>query len=428
MIALHISILDGAPFLWSEGKKIGMLKELRLAMDGIGMISLRSNTTKEFCVWLPGRGEKPVPSSPLIGTMPDINGEESLKAYPITALRLNSTSLFELSQLSAKSNIPGSGVIFGNSLLWTRQVRTIALNIIRSESLLPSMVKTDTSHEALWQPLPDTETSHRLEKLAATMPAVCRSLNRSKTQPPEAPKGVVLRRLLSFIVNTLVRPFEKAGTPKITEFESIHDAWLHALRSSDARVIWKNEQEIEQFACQLNAWRRPIEIHERSPFRFCFQLSEPPLKGKKQERWHVGYHLQLKADPSLILNAGDLWNPESAASQHAASYASDYTEFMLTALGQASGLCPAVTQSLKKKNPGGFDLATEGAYQFLLEYAELLRSAGFVVMLPSWWSSRRALNRIGIKTKVKLPLHAGKRIGSHAGKHGSLRLCRCTRQ
>ena len=177
MIALHISILDGTPVLWSEGKNIGMLKELRLAMDSIGMISLRTNTTKEFCVWLPSRGKKPVPSSPLIGTMPDIDGEESLKAFPITALRLNSTSLFELSQLSEKGNIPGSGIILGSSILWTRQVRKIAINIIRSESLLPSMVKNETSREALWQPLPDTATSHALEKLAATMPAVCRSLS-----------------------------------------------------------------------------------------------------------------------------------------------------------------------------------------------------------------------------------------------------------
>lgn len=241
MIALHISILDGVPLLWSEGKKIGMLKELRLAMGGIGMISLCSNTTKEFCVWLPGRGEKPRPSSPLIGTMPDIDGEEILKAFPITALRLNSTTLFELSQLSEKGNIPGSCVIFGNSIIWTRQVRKIALNIIRSESLLPSMLKNKTFREALWHTLTDTATSIALEKLAATMPAVCRSLSRTNTQPPEVPKGVVLRRLLSFIVNTLVRPPEKAGTPKITEFESIHDAWLHALLSSDARVTWKNE-------------------------------------------------------------------------------------------------------------------------------------------------------------------------------------------
>ncbi len=117
MIALHISILDGNPVLWSEGKKIGMLKELRQAMNGIGMISPRSNTTKEFCVWLPCHGEKPLPSSPLIGSMPDIEGEESLRAFPITALRFNSTSLFELSLLSAKGNILGSSIILGSAIL-----------------------------------------------------------------------------------------------------------------------------------------------------------------------------------------------------------------------------------------------------------------------------------------------------------------------
>jgi SNF2 family DNA or RNA helicase len=411
MIALHISILDGEPVLWSEGKKIGMLKELRLAMAGIGLSSLLSNTTKEFCVWLPCRGEKAVPSSPLVGTMPDMNGEERLKAFPLTALRLNFNALFELSRLSEKGNIPGSGIIFGSSLIWTRQVEKIALNIIRSQSLLPSIIKNDTFWEASWLPLPDSSTSLEIEQLADAMPAVCRSLNRTDSQPPEVPKQLLLKGLLSFMVNTLARPFERVVTPKISEFESIHDAWLHALSSRDPRLKWKNEQEIEQFACQLNAWRRPIDLHEQSPFRFCFQLTEPPLKGRKKERWHVAYQLQLKADPSLILNAGDLWNPESAASQHALSYTSNCTEFLLTALGQASGLCPAVTQSLKKKNPGGFDLDTEGAYRFLLEYAELLRSAGFVVMLPSWWISRRGVNRIGIKTKVKLPSMQGSGSG-----------------
>ena len=410
MIALHLSILDGAPVLWSEGKKIGMLRELRQATGRIGMFSVCSNTTKEFYVWLPCQDKKPVPSSPLVGTMPDLNGEEKLEAFPITALRLNASSLHELSLLTEKGNIPGSGIIFGSSLVWTRQVRKIALNIIRSQSLLPSMIRNDKFWEALWLPMPDSATSLALEKIAQAMPAICRSLSRTDSQPPDVSKQLTIKQLLSFIVNALVRPPLRVGTPKITEFESIHDAWLHALSSNEPRVIWKNEQEIEQFSCQLNAWRRPIELHERSPFKFCLQLTEPPMKGRKQDRWHVAYQLQLKADPSLILNTGDLWNPASAASQHAKSYTADCTEFLLTCLGQASGLCPAVTQSLKKKNPGAFDLDTEGAYKFLLEYAELLRSAGFLVMLPSWWTSRRGFNRIGIKTKVKL--HSMKGSGS----------------
>ena len=411
MIALHLSILDGAPVLWSEGKKIGMLKELRLATAGMGIFSLRSNTTKEFCVWLPSQGQKPVPSSPLVGTAPDVSDKESLLPFPITALRLSSNTLFELSLLTEKGNIPANGIIFGHSLLWMRQVLKIALNIIRNQSLLPSLVKTDTVWNALWMPFPDNTTFLALEKLAETMPAVCRALSKPDAQPPEAPKQVVLRQFLSFVVNALQRPSEQSVPPKVSEFESIHDAWLYALNNNPARILWKREPEIEEFARQLNAWRRPIDVLERSPFKFCFHLTEPPLKGKKMEQWNIAYQLQLKTDPSLILEARELWKPESAASQHIASCAADCTEFMLTALGQASGLYPAVTQSLKKKNPGGFDLDTEGAYKFLLEYAELLRSAGFVVMLPSWWVGRRGFNRIGIKTKAKLPSMKGSGSG-----------------
>lgn len=388
-----------------------MLKELRMATADLGIFSLRSNTTKEFCVWLPCYGNNPFPSSPLIGAAPDTSEKENLQPFPITALRLNYRILLELCRLSEKGNIPVNGTIFGNSLLWTRQVLKLALNIIRNQSLLPSLVKNDTFWEAQWLPFPDNATFLALEKLAETMPAVCRALSKPNAQSPDAPKQLVLKQLLSFVVNALLRPTEQSVTPKISEFESIHDAWLYALNNNPARIQWKREPEIEEFARQLNSWRRPIDVLERSPFNFCFQLTEPPLKGKKREQWHVAYQLQLKADPSLLLEAQDLWKPESAASQHIASYTADCTEFMLTALGQASGLYPAVTQSLKKKSPGGFDLDTAGAYQFLLEYAELLRNSGFIVMLPSWWVGRRGFNRLGIKTKAKLPSMKGSGSG-----------------
>ncbi|MEI6640304.1 MAG: ATP-dependent helicase, partial [Chlorobium sp.] len=178
MIPLHLSILDGNPILWSEGKKIGMLKELRLATAGIGISPLRSNTTKEFCVWLPCHGEKPFPSSPLVGTAPDISEKESLQPFPITALRLNSNTLFELSLLTEKGNIPVNGIVFGNSLLWMRQVLKIALDIIRNQSLLPSLVKNNTFWDAQWLPFPDNTTFLALDKLAETMPAVCRALSK----------------------------------------------------------------------------------------------------------------------------------------------------------------------------------------------------------------------------------------------------------
>jgi len=76
---------------------------------------------------------------------------------------------------------------------------------------------------------------------------------------------------------------------------------------------------------------------------------------------------------------------------------------MLTALGQASGLCPDVSRSLKEKNPGGFELDSNGAFSFLREYAEALRASGFTVMLPSWWVGRGPAKQLGLKATAKIP-------------------------
>ncbi|MEI6757877.1 MAG: DEAD/DEAH box helicase [Chlorobium sp.] len=403
MIALHISVLDGTLWLWSEGKTPGTLKELRQAIKAIGMISPRKSLSKDLFAWLPCRGEKHVPSSPLVGKEPDRRLKEALRPFQITALRLDTNALRELSLRSGEGNIPGSGVIFGSSIFWAQQFLENTLRLIANESFLPSVIQKDNFWEARWIAIPDSRASLSLEKLAETMPPICRAVNRSNTRPPDEPSQLLLNRLLSETLDNIVRSTEQ-GTPlKKAASESIHDAWLEALASSNSRIAWKNTAEIEELARQINLWRRPIEIHERSPFNFCFRLAEPPEKSRKQDIWQLTYLLQLKADPSLILDAVDLWNPESSASHHIKAYSADCTEFILTALGEASGLYPKITESLKKKNPGGFKLDTEGAYRFLLDYAEVLRAAGFVVMLPSWWVGRGGFNRIGVKTKIKTP-------------------------
>ena len=412
MIALHVSVLDGTPMLWSEGNQPGNISELRKALKCIGIsLRVRKNKTEELTAWLPCRGKEPLPSSALIAEDPDRRSKESLQSFHITALPLDINSLQELSSLAERGNIPESGIIFGNSIAWVRQVLQNALNVVASQLFLPSVILHNTVWEARWIPCPDTAASIVLDKLAENMPPVCRSINRSDTKPPEEAKSTVLKRVLSSMVDTIIRPSEKINTVRRTQSDSIHDAWLQALTSAKPQIVWDTLREIEELGRQLTLWRRPIDVLESSPFTFCFRLAEPAETGKNKDLWQVIYQLQLKADPSLILDVGELWKPDSSASQHIKSYATDYSEFILTALGQASGLYPAVTESLKKKNPGGFTLDAEGAYRFLAEYAELLRSTGLIVMLPSWWSGRGGFNRIGIKTKAKAPAMHGSGSG-----------------
>ncbi|MBU4450854.1 MAG: SNF2 helicase-associated domain-containing protein, partial [Actinobacteria bacterium] len=77
------------------------------------------------------------------------------------------------------------------------------------------------------------------------------------------------------------------------------------------------------------------------------------------------------------------------------------------ALGQASGLCPYIAESLKEKNPGGFDLDSNGALTFLKEYSEALQASDFTVLLPSWWVGRGTTKHLGLKVKAKSPQMQG---------------------
>ena len=87
----------------------------------------------------------------------------------------------------------------------------------------------------------------------------------------------------------------------------------------------------------------------------------------------MDYLLQPKL--STFFPVGELWNKRKKAYRDLKKYGPLPLEFMLTLLGQASRLCPHVSESLKHTHPGGFSLDARGAYAFLREYAPLLRGA-----------------------------------------------------
>jgi len=403
MIALHCSVLDGQPVLWSEGAVPGDIRELRRALKAIGMTnSIRKPMLRELLAWLPHRGEERVPSSPLLGDEPDKRLKPSLKPLPITALPLDLSLCFAFFACVREGSIPGSGVLFGPSVLWNMQLFETAAHLVSTECYLPSLVRGRSQWEGRWVPYPDHAVTSRLDTLSATMPPVCRAVSEARKRPPGASGTELQAELLQALVDGLVRfPFAPASRKAATPL-TIHDAWMQSLSGTIAEINWERKPEIEAFARELAAWRRPLDVYATSPFNFCVRLAEPAPKAKK-EVWQLSWLLQLKSDPSLLLEVGELWNPESEASEQARSYGADYREFMFMALGQAAALYPAISSGMKQKKPGGLKLDTEGAFSFLSDYAAILRGAGFVVMLPSWWVGKGPLHRMALKAHVKSP-------------------------
>jgi superfamily II DNA or RNA helicase len=397
MIVLHISIEDAVPYLWSEGRAVGDRLDLQRAVAAIGLDwkMLKSNTSERLA-WLPSQGERPVPSSTLIQSDTDARKKIKLLPHPVVARALNVAEALALVELAQNGNVPGSGVIFGNAIFWLKQAIRLAVTLVARESFLPAVMFRNENWEARWLPVPDEETDRALENLISAMPAVCRCFA-LKSQMPEIPRALVAERFLATTIDAIIRS-QPAETERNQNHASLHDAWLHALRSADPRIHWDKEKELRDFAKQLTDWSRPIDLAARSPFKFCFRLSEPETDGTS---WQVEYLLQPKTDQTTLFSVGDLWKRTSTASKQLQKLG-DFTEFMLTALGQASGLCPNVRASLKANNPKGFELDNDGALAFLRESAEALRFSGFTVLLPSWWVGKSA-KKLGLKVRAKSP-------------------------
>jgi SNF2 family DNA or RNA helicase len=245
--------------------------------------------------------------------------------------------------------------------------------------------------------------------------------------PPATSAQRVLERFVGEIVDYLVRSAVMEEDPSWPNgrnnqvVESVHDQWLQALRGSDG-VIDGEPSELAALARQVREWRRPILVSTRSPFRLCFRLEEPPenVEGRKKNSvisdldisiawssWYVRYLLQSVDDPSLLIEVSDAWNGKGRAAAALKRSKFNPREFLLSALGQAAGLSPEIEQSLKATAPGGYDLGSSEAHQFLTERAWLLEQAGFGVLLPAWWTRKGAKLRLSMRANVKSPKMQG---------------------
>ncbi len=433
MIILHLSIRDGGFWLWGEQDCAAKddatkdntplsyrydagIKGLRAALKLLAadIRILKSNTSMQT-LWLPSRGDAAIPSSPLIGSPPDLRRKIAIRPHDVLTRKLSVAELLELVNIANSETEARAGILFGTSFLWCNSLVSIAFNMKSKENFLPGLVHGDGSYEARWLPAPDTDDEYSLDALALCMPGVCRCIEGrrmgdSPDTPPETHPGQTMNLLLARLLDAMVRHanISEPIQGKNQHHASLHDAWMAALVSMDATVQWKDHGNLQTFARELDVWRRPIDLVARSPFKFAFRLTAPDaITEDTTNAWRVDYLLQPKSDPSLMLPVAELWQAGGRAATHLKEFGADATEFLLTALGQAAGLCPEIAASLKSRNPNGFICDATGASRFLQEQAQALRAAGFVVLLPSWWVGRGVVQHLHVTARAKTPAMQG---------------------
>jgi len=154
----------------------------------------------------------------------------------------------------------------------------------------------------------------------------------------------------------------------------------------------------------LADWQR--EVTQGGAVRGCFRVVEPDEAADVTPAgaWRVEFALQSTEEPSLVVDATQVWRAKGAL-RALARHVADPQETLLAELGRAVRLYPDIEGALRTAKPSSLTLDSEGAHSFLSEAAPILLAAGFGVLLPGWWTNPSM--RVGAKLSVSTPTQPG---------------------
>lgn len=363
----------------------------------------------EALIWLPAHGPDPLPSSPLIAEPPLSNAKTTLNPWAIPVYSATLEETINILCASMDRRMIASGTKAGADLLFWTSATRFASSLVVRQQYLPDLT-ADDEYRAVWEPVYTGEDGDHLNSLAERMPAVARAFSDPEaTSPPEWPAALVLKEFIRSMLDHLVRSAapragQGAEAAKRSAFDSVHDAWLYALRDED-NAVRADGSDLERLRAQIREWRRPVAISELSPFRLCFRLEEP--EEEVPDSWYVRYFLQPRNDPSLLFPVGDAWKATGRKAAILKAHGANAREYVLSSLGQAASVCPHIAGSLDAAKPSGYELDTTQAHQFLTEKSLLLEQFGFGILLPAWWSRKGTKTRLAVRARIKSPKMQG---------------------
>jgi SNF2 family DNA or RNA helicase len=440
------------------------------ALLAAGYSDARSAAPLSVFLWSPTTDGLPVASSALIAPAPSQAGRATLAPWTVTALRPSLVDLFTILSAAPRAHTLAQGIVVGTDLAFWGNAFLMAASLVARGRFMPGVAllnapESEPVHVARWLPLVSMADADRVQTLTSGIPNACLALSFDATTAPLVSPRTAVLEFVGDCVDRLVRGFEPHPVPPETRPArtkrtadapaNVHDAWTAALRSANPTIAGK-ASDVAKLAADVAAWRRPVVSAEAGPFRLCFRLQEPAQAGQEWQdgqgtetegrdvarpfsrgprdaeyaswggsaaneqratsdeqrakpatsNWSIEYLLQAADDPSLVVAASDVWQPNSRGRRLLAARAGDPRTFMLQALGQAAALSPHIAASLQEREPNGCDLDVTAAYAFLTHGAWVLDQAGFGVLLPSWWT-RRGARRLAARAKVKAPAFKG---------------------
>jgi SNF2 family DNA or RNA helicase len=198
------------------------------------------------------------------------------------------------------------------------------------------------------------------------------------------------------------------GTPFTGKFElQVADTLLYdcvyTLRPYSLQRISSKEKKLEEYKQWLN-WRTNLtKSHTASNFTLCFRLEE--ASAYDIDNWKLHFLVAARHDPSFKLSLEEYWHLDQRVKfEVLQTFGKEFEKDLLLALGYAARIYPTIWEGMASDHPSGCVLTMEEAFTFLKESAWVLDDAGYLVIVPAWWTpDGRRRTKVRLKTSVRSP-------------------------
>ncbi|MBY0262149.1 MAG: hypothetical protein K2Q20_07375, partial [Phycisphaerales bacterium] len=313
--------------------------------------------------------------------------------------------------LSAIGQAPGRPPIAASeSLRFYAACSRFVRHLLSQQRFVPMLQQQASGALAgIWEPwLADEATAKRLARLLGAMPPSARCVaDGFEGQAYPILEDCLLRMGDALCRKVLVRDQMFDAIDGRDPQTDLHVSWLSGLLAQGADIDARPGPRSD-LVKGVRRWIGSLE--ERgggSSWRLLLKLDEPlDLKGLgdfaapgESVRWPLGLHLQSVLDPTVVVDAADIWVLPPGAASVEGQRIEQPQELMLAELGRAARIYKKLEKSLEEAEPSLVDLTTPEAYKFLREIRPLLIEQGIGVLAPDWWDSPTV--RLGARLQVQ---------------------------
>ncbi|MEA4872360.1 MAG: hypothetical protein VB076_06055, partial [Synergistaceae bacterium] len=302
MIVLHVSYADNRFFVWGErsfgsGELISSPASFvsgvpRMPWDAGSLAvhdilktagirhsrKIPAESSAVAYVDLPAYNGCPLPSSPLLGELPELSGEPSVERFSVEALHITHEELTALFQLikESREKLPVPGLLWGNDLKSVLKGLEYASLMVTRGTYLPGMESSDGSYFSVWRPLHLAKYQDGYSAYVNSLPPVTGSfsLTSEKMQPddPQDTADSILEAFLEEIVRRAQAVPGRRG--KQVDQTNPHDIWLRS-RTWPRSTLHRWNDEMGPLCTQIQEWTDSVRVVTNQPWRLFLRLEEP---------------------------------------------------------------------------------------------------------------------------------------------------------